>query len=42
MKTKLENNMEEIFELPSSPPISDEIMEVLPYQEDDTVDTDIE
>ena len=42
MKTKLENNMEEIFELPSSPPISDEKMEVLPYQEDDTVDTDID
>lgn len=34
--------MEEIFELPSSPPISDEKMEVLPYQEDDTVDTDID
>ena len=42
MKTKLENNMEEIFELPSSPPISDEKMDVLPYQEDDTVDTDID
>ena len=42
MKTKLENNMEEIFELPSSPPISDEKMEVLPYQEDETVDTDID
>ena len=42
MKTKLENNMEEIFELPSSPPISDEKMEVLQYQEDDTVDTDID
>ena len=34
--------MEEIIELPSSPPISDEKMEVLPYQEDDTVDTDID
>ena len=43
MKTKLENNMEDIFNLPEAPPIADVKMaesQVLPM-EDQTVDDDI-
>lgn len=39
MKTKLENNFEQIFNLPDSPPIAKPALEVIP-KENDTVDND--
>ena len=42
MKTKLENNMEDLFNLPEAPPISDiKIAEIEPIPIDETVDDDI-
>ena len=40
MKTKLENNFEEIFDLPDSPPIAKPALEVLPKSNDNTIDND--
>ena len=40
MKTKLENNFEEIFDLPDSPPIAKPVLEVLPKSNDNTIDND--